>query len=197
MVAEGPGVDVDELARIQSGAVPLVGGIRERLDPAVPGLLHAEDPVGPEHGVGAGFPVLSHWVASRLAVSRLAASWGPFPPPSSRSRTGTRFQKTIPVDLSPLQTWPPRASARRWVSQRGSWYPMAMWVRRVIQRLTPRWGFMLTAFRGSPLAESRRSFSQGQLALVREFYDPAGDGVLDALSGGLSIGRPPAPTPGG
>ena len=38
----------------------------------------------------------------------------------------------------PLRTWPPRASACRWVSQRGSWYPVTMWVRRVIQRLTPR-----------------------------------------------------------
>ena len=64
--------------------------------------------------------------------------WGRFPPPSSRSRTGTRFQKTISVDLSPFRTWPPRASACRQVSQRGSWYPMAMWVSRVIQRLTPR-----------------------------------------------------------
>ena len=32
VVAESLGVDVDELGRIQSGAVPLVGGIRERLD---------------------------------------------------------------------------------------------------------------------------------------------------------------------
>ena len=111
VAAESLGVDVDELARIQSGAVPLVGGIRERLDPAVLGLLHVEDPVGPEHRVGAGFPVLSHWAAFRLAVSR--------------SRKGTRFQKTIPVDVSPFRTWPPRASACRWVS-------------RVIQRLTPR-----------------------------------------------------------
>ena len=32
VVAEGLGVDVDELARIQSGAVPLVGGLRTRLN---------------------------------------------------------------------------------------------------------------------------------------------------------------------
>ena len=32
VVAESLGVDVGELARIQSGAVPLVGGIRARLD---------------------------------------------------------------------------------------------------------------------------------------------------------------------
>ena len=35
----------------------------------------------------------------------------------------------------------------------------------------------------------------GQLALVQELDDPAGDGVLDALPGGLSIGGPPAPRP--
>ena len=32
VVAEGLGVDVDELARIQSGAVPVVGGLRTRLN---------------------------------------------------------------------------------------------------------------------------------------------------------------------
>ena len=32
VVAESLGVDVDELGRIQSGAVPLVGGIRDRLN---------------------------------------------------------------------------------------------------------------------------------------------------------------------
>ena len=33
----------------------------------------------------------------------------------------------------------------------------------------------------------------GQLALVQELDDPVGDGVLDALPGGLPIGWPPAP----
>ena len=35
------------------------------------------------------------------------------------------------------------------------------------------------------------------MALVQELDDPVGDGVLDALPGGLSIGRPPALAPGG
>ena len=62
VVAESLGVDVEELARIQSGAVPLEGGVRERFDALAESMgaavdwwdMSGDEVLGVEGGEGEG-----------------------------------------------------------------------------------------------------------------------------------------------
>ena len=68
---------------------------------------------------------------------------------------------TTGVDFSPFMTLPPRDCACLNVSHLGSVYPMTVWVMVVSHRFTPRYGFMLSAFMGSPMPVVRHGLCHG------------------------------------
>ena len=147
--------------------------------------------------MGAGFPVLSHWVASRLAVSLGAVSLGSVPAavlpvphgnPLPEDDLGGRLS---PADVAAQGLGLPVGEPAGVLVSHG----------HVGEEGHPAVDAPVGLHADGVPGEAVGGVAPvllpgGQLALVQELDDPVGDGVLDALPGGLPAGRPPAPGPG-